>query len=88
MDAAWKLFNRTNKNSLDQKWRASLVTDFVMTNPTSEENRQLLESIYGIKDFYKFFAGTRNMVQSYLLGGTWRSYTRDELVLGYNEARW
>lgn len=88
VDAAWKLFDRANMNSLDQKWRATLVTDFVMTRPTSPDNVQLLQSIYGIADFYKFFDGTRNMVQEYLLGGAWRDYSPEEIVLGYNETRW
>jgi hypothetical protein len=58
MDQAWRIFNRdvANLTSLDQKWRAALVTDYVMRNPSSDETKKILEDIYGISDFYAFFS--------------------------------
>lgn len=56
MDAGWKLLNRTNGTSLDNKWRAAFVTEYVMSHPASAENNKRFEGIYGITDFYGFFA--------------------------------
>lgn len=59
MDAGSKLINRTNGTSLDDKWRAAFVTEYIMNNPPSTENNKLFESIYGISDFYSFFSQMR-----------------------------
>lgn len=39
LDAGWKLLNRTNVTSLDSKWIATFVTEYIMTNPPSTENK-------------------------------------------------
>lgn len=88
MNAAKSIFDRTNLNcSLDQKWRATLVTDFVMTNAPTQANKDLLASIYNISDFFTFFADTRMMVQEYLLGGAFVEYKTLQVVFGYEEPR-
>lgn len=62
--------NRTNGTSLDNKWRATFVTDYVMQNPSNDDNKLLFDSIYNIPDFYSFFDNLRVMGQNYLLGGS------------------
>lgn len=89
MDQAWKIFDRSVESltSLDQKWRAALVTDYVMRNPANATNKKILEDIYGIADFYSFFSSARTMVQTYLLGGAFKTLTVKEITLGYEEPR-
>lgn len=88
MDAGWKLLNRTNGTSLDNKWRAAFVTEYIMTNPPSPASNKRFESIYGIADFYGFFTQMRLMGQDYLLGGAFANKTVGELTYGYNETRY
>lgn len=88
MQAAWSIFDRTHQNvSLDQKWRAAAVTDYVMQNPSMNVSKDLLASIYNISDFYAFFNSTRYMVQDYLLGGVTLDKRQYAVVYGYNEPR-
>jgi hypothetical protein len=88
VDAGWKLLNRTNGTSLDSKWRAAFVTEYIMNNPPSPANNKLFEGIYGISDFYGFFKQMRLMGQDYLLGGAFANKTMSELTNGYNETRY
>lgn len=85
MTAAWNLLDGTTNNiSLLHKWTATAVTDFVMTNQRNSSYEQVLTDIYQITHFYSFFDGMRQMVQDYLLGG---SFIERKVLFGYDEPR-
>jgi len=37
LESGWKLLDRANATSLDHKWRATIVTDYIMNNAPSDE---------------------------------------------------
>lgn len=81
------LFDSASNISLDNKLRASIVTDFVMTNPPSEELLKKLKDLYGIENFYSLFDVMRAMVQNYTLGGSTISKSVDDVLFGYSDER-
>ena len=87
LDAGWRLMNRTNGTSLDNKWNAAIVTDYVMRNPSTDDSKLLFASIYNIPDFYTFFNNMRVMGQNYLLGGAFMDRLQSEVTYGYDEPR-
>ena len=85
---ASKIFDQTGRVSLVDEIKASIIVDFIMTNPESPESTAKLNEIYGSQtNFYKFFDAQRLMVQEYLLGGQNTTITLSELLYGYNDER-
>lgn len=87
-DFASKIFDQTGRISLVDEIRATIIVDFIMNNPESDETKEKLSEIYGNQtNFYQFFDAQRLMVQDYLLGGQNTTITVDELLYGYNDER-
>ena len=83
MSAAESLVDHERLINLDDEVVATLVTAYVLQN----EKLDTLNSLYNMDNFGLFFAGMRNMVQTYLLGGSIISQTYKDYIFGYNDAK-
>lgn len=67
--------------------RATVITDFVLTNHETNETIDTLKTFYKNDNFFTLFEGFRNMTQGYLFGGYREQYTETHIMEGMDLER-